>query len=75
MAKKKKKNSATAMPMADRGWMARDDARTLANAAEITKDKPRANRAVKAAEKEAKDAAKAVKTVAKQAGVRKRKKK
>ena len=58
----------------DQQWQAEDDARTLANAAEISDDKKRAKRAVKAAEKMAKDAKKTAKTVTKQAGIRKKKK-
>ena len=49
--KKKKVNTAMAQPTAynDDKWKARDDARTLANAEAIKRDKERMNKASKAA--------------------------
>lgn len=58
-----------------RKWQAESDARTLASAAEIAKDRARAKRAVTAAKKMATDAQKTAKTVTKQAGVKRRKRK
>lgn len=56
-----------AMTKQDRKWQAESDARILADAAQISKDKARANRAVRAAKQMASDAQKTAKTVAKQA--------
>lgn len=55
----------------DKEWQAESDARTLADAAEITGNKSRTRRAVAAAKKLAKDAQKTAKAVTKQARKRK----
>lgn len=55
----------------DKSWQAESDARTLAEAAEITENKARTRRAVAAAKKLAKDAQKTAKKVSKQAGKKK----
>ena len=55
----------------DKNWQAESDARTLAEAAEITKNKSRTRRAVAAAKKLAKDAQNTAKAVTKQARKRK----
>lgn len=58
------------MSKQDKEWQAESDAKTLANAAEISSDKARANRAIKAAKKMAKDAEKTVKNVKKQVAIK-----
>ncbi len=58
----------------DREMQAKWDADTLAKAAEISADKARARRAVASAKKTAVQAQKAVKTVAKQARIPRKKK-
>lgn len=62
------------MTKEDKKWQAEQDAHTLANAAEISKDKARAKRAVAAAKKLAVDAQKTAKTVSRQAGIKKKRK-
>ena len=63
------------MSKSEKQWQAENDARTLADAAEISKNKARAKRAVTAANKMARDAQKTAKTVSRQSGVRRKRKK
>ncbi len=73
--KRGRRNMAKAISADERKWQAENDARVLADAAEISQNKSRARRAIAAAKKMARDAQKTAKIVSKQAGVRKKRKK